>query len=78
MTDDMKALILTGFVFAVLVAFFFCCWLLFHPSVPTTGTRSYYAADRELLAYVHGEYLGDCFVQTTGSSPDTDEVYTQC
>lgn len=29
---------------------------------PKTGTRSYYAIDRELLAYVHGEYLGGCFV----------------
>lgn len=32
-------------------------------SVPLrTGTRSYYGTGRELLAYTHGEYLGDHFV----------------
>lgn len=37
--------------------------LLWRPDKPSrTGTRSYYAKDRYLLAYVHGEYLGDCFV----------------
>ena len=27
-----------------------------------TGTKSYYAKGRYLVACVHGEYLGDCFI----------------
>jgi len=30
--------------------------------LPRTGTRSYYAKDRYLVACVHGEYSGDCFI----------------
>ncbi len=26
------------------------------------GTRTYYAKDKYILAYVRGEYLGDCFI----------------
>lgn len=37
--------------------------LLWKPKLsPKTGTRSYYGKDRYLIAYVRGEYLGDCFV----------------
>lgn len=31
-------------------------------TLPRRGTRSYYAKDRYLVACVHGEYLGGCFI----------------
>lgn len=59
MGNLMKA-ILT--IVTVVICFATLC-LLWKPNKPVrTGTRSYYAKDRYLLAYVHGEYLGDFFV----------------
>lgn len=49
-------------VLGILVIAFGCWFGSRLPSLPKTGTRSYYAKNRELLAYVHGEYLGECFV----------------
>ncbi len=50
-------LVITIFLVGVLTAF-----IPWRDRPLRTGTRSYYAEDRYLLAYVHGDYLGDCFV----------------
>ena len=52
--------ILTVVILAVCT---FSLFLLWKPTEPVRiGIRSYYAKDRYLIAYVHGEYFGDFFV----------------
>lgn len=54
----MKIILTIGIALFIVVL----CLLWFPERPPKTGTRSYYGKDRYLIAVVHGEYLGDCFV----------------
>ncbi len=46
---------------SVCIVILYLLWSSDNKSV-RTGTRSFYAKDRELTAYVRGEYLGGCFI----------------
>ena len=60
MDDKTMRVIITIGIVLVCTVFLYLLWM--PKSLPRTGTRSYYGRDRYLLADVHGEYLGDCFV----------------
>lgn len=54
-----KAILMTITIMVVGIILYF----VWRPApLPKTGTRSYYAKDRYLVACVHGEYLGGCFI----------------
>lgn len=55
----MRAVLTIGIILSCVI-FLYLVWM--PKSSPKTGTRSYYGKDRYLIAYEHGEYLGNCFV----------------